>query len=108
MPTLHWIGKEKVILSPANLDNVVFWHRNPERGKGFAINGFKNNHLILIYIQKGTIILLESKGDERNNSDSIAKNKLGKNGQNWPENNTNTLWYSTTTTKLMRPIMPMK
>jgi len=62
------------------LDNVVFWHKNLERGHGFAINGFKNNHYpdFIFLTKKGNIILIETKGDDRDNSDSIAKNKLGK------------------------------
>mgnify|MGYP005725985209 CR=1 FL=1 len=72
--------EEKVIDSLAALDNLLFWHRNLERGKGFALNGYKSNHYpdFLILTRRGTIILLETKGDDRDNSDSIAKNKLGK------------------------------
>ena len=32
--------EKKVINEVANLDSVVFWHRNLERGKGFQLNGF--------------------------------------------------------------------
>lgn len=70
----------RVISEIANLSNVAFWHRNQERGKGFAINGFKSNHYpdFIIVTNSGKIILLETKGDDRDNSDSEAKNRLGR------------------------------
>lgn len=72
--------EQEMILEVASLDNVVFWHRNLTRGKGFFINGFENNHYpdFIIYTKKGNIILLETKGDDRNNDDSRDKNRLGK------------------------------
>ncbi len=72
--------EEEILLKISNLENVTFWHRNLERGRGFAINGFKSNHYpdFLIYTKKGSIIIIETKGDDRDNSDSVAKNKLGK------------------------------
>ncbi len=72
--------EQRVLESIHALENVVFWHRNLERGHGFSINGFKNNHYpdFLILTKKGNVILIETKGDDRDNSDSIAKNKLGK------------------------------
>ena len=36
--------EKKVIYDVANLDSVVFWHRNLERGKGFLLNGFINHY----------------------------------------------------------------
>jgi type III restriction enzyme len=64
----------------ASLDNVLFWHRNLEKGKGFALNGFQNNHYpdFIIYTKNGNLILLETKGDVYDNDDSRAKNVLGK------------------------------
>ena len=72
--------EERVISELAALPNVVFWHRNLGRGKGFAINGFKSNHYpdFILYTQSGTAIVLETKGDDRDNSDSAAKNRLGR------------------------------
>lgn len=71
--------EEQVILSLSNFSNIVFWHRNLERGKGFAINGFKSNHYpdFIIYTDSGNIIILETKGDFLDNSDSEAKVRLG-------------------------------
>lgn len=70
----------RVIAEIASLSNLSFWHRNLGRGKGFAINGFKSNHYpdFIIYTRKGSIIILETKGNDRDNSDSEAKNRLGR------------------------------
>ena len=74
--------ERKVILEIANLDNIEFWHRNLGRGKGFNINGFKSNHYpdFIVKTKTGKIIVIETKGDDRDNSDSAAKNRLG---QQW-------------------------
>lgn len=72
--------EQKMILELASMDNVVFWHRNLTRGKGFFINGYSTNHYpdFIIYTTKGNIVLVETKGDDRVNDDSKEKNKLGK------------------------------
>ena len=72
--------EQEVIMNIASLDNVMFWHRNLEKGKGFALNGFDNNHYpdFIIYTKKGNLILIETKGDYLDNEDSRAKNELGK------------------------------
>lgn len=72
--------EQKMILEVASLENIVFWHRNLERGKGFALNGFSSNHYpdFILYTKKGNIILLETKGDVYDNDDSKNKNILGK------------------------------
>jgi len=69
-----------MILEIASLDNILFWHRNLNRGKGFFINGSASNHFpdFIIFTRKGNIIIVETKGDDRNNSDSREKNRLGK------------------------------
>ena len=68
-----------VISEVAALDNVMFWHRNPERGKGgFCINGFINHYCdFIIQTKNGVTVLLETKGDDRDNNDSRQKIKLG-------------------------------
>ena len=68
-----------VISEVAALDNVLFWHRNPERGKGgFCINGFINHYCdFIIQTKNGVTVLLETKGDDRDNKDSRQKIKLG-------------------------------
>lgn len=72
--------EQKMIMELASLDNVFFWHRNLNKGKGFYINGFSTNHYpdFIIYTQKGNLVLIETKGDDRVNDDSLMKNKLGK------------------------------
>lgn len=72
--------EERVIMDIANMPNVVFWHRNLGRSKGFAINGFKSNHYpdFIIATKSDKVILLETKGDDRDNSDSEAKGRLGR------------------------------
>lgn len=72
--------EQDVIMNIASLDNVLFWHRNLERGKGFALNGFDSNHYpdFIIYTKQGNLVLIETKGDHLDNDDSKAKNLLGK------------------------------
>lgn len=70
--------EKRVINEIANLDNVLFWTKNLER-KGFRINGFINHYPdFLVVTKKGNILLVESKGDDRDNSDSVMKVELGK------------------------------
>ncbi|WP_426057305.1 DEAD/DEAH box helicase [Janthinobacterium sp. PSPC2-1] len=70
--------ESKVIRSVADLENVVWWHRNLERGKGFFINGFLNHYPDFVVLTKNkNIIIVETKGDDRDNSDSKDKLKLG-------------------------------
>ncbi len=68
----------RVIADVANFDNVLFWHRNPERGQGFCINGYLNHYPdFIIRTKNGHTIFLETKGDDRDNSDSRLKLELG-------------------------------
>lgn len=69
----------KVIDAVAKLENIVWWHRNLERGKGFLINGFINHYPdFIILTESKNIIIVETKGGDRDNSDSKDKLKLGK------------------------------
>jgi type III restriction enzyme len=72
--------EQDVIMNIASLDNILFWHRNLEKGKGFALNGFDSNHYpdFILYTKNGILILIETKGDYLDNDDSRAKNALGK------------------------------
>lgn len=72
--------EQDMIMTIATMDNVVFWHRNLTRGKGFFINGYYRDHYpdFIIYTQKGNLVLIETKGDHLDNDDSKDKNKLGK------------------------------
>jgi type III restriction enzyme len=68
-----------VVTDISSLANIAFWHRNLGRGKGFAINGYKSNHYpdFIAVTKTGKILILETKGDDRDNSDSAAKCRLG-------------------------------
>ncbi len=70
--------EEKAIMELSSLSNIDFWHRNIER-KGFAINGYKSNHYpdFILRTKSGKIVLLETKGDYLDGTDSRAKCKLG-------------------------------
>ncbi|MDI9331193.1 MAG: DEAD/DEAH box helicase family protein [Alphaproteobacteria bacterium] len=68
-----------VIGKVAQLENVVWWHCNLERSKGFCINGFINHYPDFIVLTASkNIVLIETKGDDRDNSNSKDKLKLGK------------------------------
>lgn len=71
--------ERRLINDIANLESVHWWHRNLSRGKGFRINGFLNHYPdFIVKTKAGKIIALETKGDDRDNSDSELKLKLGK------------------------------
>lgn len=66
----------KVINELANLENIVFWHKIIEK-KGFRLNGFLNHYPdFLLLTKSGKILLVESKGDNLDNSDSVRKLRL--------------------------------
>ena len=67
-----------VINAVAALENVLFWHRNPERGVGFGISGYINHYPdFIVRLKSGMTILIETKGDQLDNSDSRNKVELG-------------------------------
>ncbi len=69
--------ESKVINEVANLENIVFWHKIIER-RGFKINGFLNHYPdFLLLTQSGRIVIVETKGDNLDNSDSMKKLRLG-------------------------------
>lgn len=72
--------EERAAAELGSLPNIVAWHRNLGRGKGFSLNGFKNNHYpdFILLTKGGRVILIETKGDDRDNSDSRAKARLGR------------------------------
>ncbi len=70
--------EKKVIYEVANLDSVIFWHRNLERGKGFLLNGFINHYPdFIVKMKNGKIIIIETKGGHLDNTDSSQKIRLG-------------------------------
>ena len=78
----------KVINELANLENIIFWHKIIEK-RGFRLNGFLNHYPdFLLLTKSGKILLVESKGDNLDNSDSMRKLRLaqlwsGKAGNNY-------------------------
>ncbi len=71
--------EEKVINEIANLPNIAFWTRNIEKKQFFKLNGFVNHYPdFIIYTKSNKIIVLETKGDHLDNSNSEAKIRLGK------------------------------
>lgn len=70
--------EEQAIMELSSLPNIDFWHRNIER-RGFAINGFKSNHFpdFILRTKSGKVVLLETKGDHLDGTDSKAKCRLG-------------------------------
>ncbi|MDN3677669.1 DEAD/DEAH box helicase family protein [Flavobacterium paronense] len=71
--------EQEFIMQISSLENISFWHRNLGRGKGFSLNGFKSNHYpdFIIVTKSNKVILVETKGSDRDNSDSAAKLRLG-------------------------------
>ena len=68
-----------VIGKVAQLENVVWWHCNLERSKGFCINGFINHYPDFVVLTANkNVVIIETKGDDRDNSNSKDKLKLGK------------------------------
>ena len=63
------------------LGNVRWWHRIIER-KGFRINGNINHYPdFMVMTRSGHLVLVEFKGDDRDNSDSRQKAELGRQWQ---------------------------
>ena len=67
-----------VINKVASLPNVEWWHRNPATKNGFCINGYINHYPdFIVKMNNGTIVMIETKGDDRDNTDSKNKLDLG-------------------------------
>ncbi len=70
--SLNWFENE-VIIEIANKENVVRWHKIIER-KWFRINGWINHYPdFIVKTQKWNYLLVETKWDDRDNSDSKFK-----------------------------------
>jgi len=71
--------EETFIREISNSENLSFWHRNLGRGKGFSLNGFKSNHYpdFILVTKTNKVIIVETKGADRDNSDSAGKLRLG-------------------------------
>ena len=73
--------EHELIDAVVGLDNVKWWHRIIER-KDFRLNGFINHYPdFMVMTNSGTLVLIEFKGEDRDNSDSERKLKLGRQWQ---------------------------
>lgn len=71
-------GEHELLDAIVSLNNVKWWHRIIERND-FRINGFINHYPdFMVMTQSGKLVLIEYKGDDRDNSDSARKIKLGR------------------------------
>lgn len=71
-------GEHELLDAIVGLDNVKWWHRIIDR-KGFRLNGFINHYPdFMVMTKSGKLVLIEYKGDDRDNSDSERKLKLGR------------------------------
>jgi type III restriction enzyme len=69
--------ERKVTMELAALNNVKWWHRNIAR-KGFAINGAINAYPdLMVRMESGKLLLIETKGDQLENSESRMKAETG-------------------------------
>lgn len=69
--------ERKVIWELSGLDNVKWWHRNIAR-KEFAINGAVTAYPdLMVMLENGKMLLIETKGDHLDNDESEAKAKTG-------------------------------
>ena len=74
-------GEAELIDAVVAPENVKWWHRIIER-KDFRLNGFINHYPdFMVMTKSGKLVLIEYKGDDRDNSDSERKLKLGRSWQ---------------------------
>ena len=69
--------ERKVVMELSSLNNVRWWHRNIAK-KGFAINGAINAYPdLMVKTESGKLLLIETKGDQLENSESREKAETG-------------------------------
>lgn len=69
--------ERKVVMELSSLNNIKWWHRNMAR-KGFAINGAVNAYPdLMVRTESGKLLLVETKGDQLENSESREKDETG-------------------------------
>lgn len=74
-------GEHELIDAVVAQDNIKWWHRIIER-KGFRLNGYINHYPdFMVMTKSGKLVLIEYKGDDRDNSDSERKLSLGRKWQ---------------------------
>lgn len=68
----------KVITEIASLDNIKWWHRNIDK-RELCINGFINHYPdFMVMTNNGNLIVIETKGDHLENTESDKKIELGR------------------------------
>ena len=71
-----------MVMALTSMPNVRWWHRNISR-QGFCINGFVKHYPdFIVETQGGKIILIETKGDHLENTETRYKLELGRTWQN--------------------------
>lgn len=69
--------ERKVVMELSSLNNIKWWHRNIAK-KGFAINGAVNAYPdLMVKTESGKLLLIETKGDQLENSESREKAETG-------------------------------
>lgn len=69
--------ERKVVMELSSSNNIKWWHRNMAR-KGFAINGAVNAYPdLMVRTESGKLLLIETKGDQLENSESREKAETG-------------------------------
>lgn len=71
-----------MVMALTSMPNVRWWHRNISR-HGFCINGFVKHYPdFIVEMQSGKIVLIETKGDHLENTETKYKLELGRTWQN--------------------------
>ena len=71
-----------MVMALTAMPNVRWWHRNISR-QGFCINGFVKHYPdFIVKTQSGKTILIETKGDHLENTETKYKLELGRAWQN--------------------------
>ena len=71
-----------MVMALTSMPNVRWWHRNISR-QGFCINGFVKHYPdFIVEMQSGKIVLIETKGDHLENTETRYKLELGRTWQN--------------------------
>ena len=70
-----------MVLKLTGMPNIKWWHRNVEK-KGFCLNGYKNHYPdFIVMTTSGKILLLETKGDQLENTETKQKLLMGRKWQ---------------------------
>lgn len=73
--------ERRMIEELVTFEGVKWWHRNIPK-KEFKVNGFVNHYPdFVVMLESGKVLMIETKGDDRDNSDSREKLELGRKWQ---------------------------